>query len=78
VLATQVQAIMQKYNSLKNIVAIIGQSELSPEERRDYERAQKIVQYFSQRFSVAEGLTGQKGEYFTREQTLQGIEEILV
>jgi len=78
ILATQVQAIMQKYDSLKNIIAIIGQSELSPEERRDYERAKKIIQYFVQSFFVAEDLTGKPGEYFTREQTLQGVEEILL
>lgn len=78
VLATQVQAIMQKYESLKNIIAIIGQSELSIDERRDYERAQKIINYFSQSFFVTEELTGKKGEFFTREQTLRGIEEILI
>jgi F-type H+/Na+-transporting ATPase subunit beta len=78
VLATQVQAIMQKYDSLKNIIAIIGQSELSPAERRDYERAKKIIKYFTQQFFVAEDLTGTPGEYFTREQTLQGLEEILI
>lgn len=78
VLATQVQEIMQKYESLKNIIAIIGQSELSPEERRDYERAQKIIKFFSQGFFVTEDLTGQKGEFFTREETLRGIEEILI
>ena len=76
-LATQVQSIMQKYESLKNIIAIIGESELSPEERQNYQRAQRIIQFFEQSFSVAEDLTGVKGEYFTREQTLQGIEEIL-
>lgn len=78
VLATQVQAIMQKYESLKNIIAIIGQSELSLEERRDYERAQKIISFFSQSFFVTEELTGRKGESFTREQTLSGLEEILI
>jgi len=78
VLATQVQAIMQKYESLKNIIAIIGQSELSLEERRDYERAQKIIAFFSQSFFVTEELTGKKGEAFTREQTLSAIEEILI
>ncbi len=78
VLVTQVQTIMQKYESLKNIIAIIGQSELSPDERRDYERAKKIITFFSQNFFVTEELTGQKGEYFTREQTLRGLEEILI
>ncbi len=78
VLVTQVQAILQKYESLKNIVAIIGQSELSPDERRDFERAKKIVQFFSQEFFVTESLTGRQGQYFTREDTLRGIEEILI
>lgn len=77
-LATQVQAIMQKYDSLKNIIAIIGKSELSPDERRDYERAQRFIQFFTQSFHVAEDLNGEKGEYFSREQTLQGVEEILL
>lgn len=77
-LATQVQAIMQKYDNLKNIIAIIGKSELSPDERRDYERAQKFIQFFSQSFHVAEDLNGAEGEYFTREQTLIGVEEILL
>jgi F-type H+-transporting ATPase subunit beta len=77
-LASQVQAIMQKYDSLKNIIAIIGESELSTEERRDYQRAQKIIEFFSQSFFVTEDLTGKKGEYFTREQTLLGVEEILL
>ncbi|HET9412059.1 MAG TPA: F0F1 ATP synthase subunit beta [Candidatus Saccharimonadales bacterium] len=78
VLATQVQQILQKYESLKNIIAIIGQSELSLDERRDYERARKIIAFFSQSFFVTEELTGTKGEYFTREETLKGIEEILI
>lgn len=78
VLATQVQAIMQKYESLKNIIAIIGQSELSPDERRDYERAKKIIQFFSQDFFVTEDLTGKEGQYFSRDETLRGIEEILI
>jgi F-type H+-transporting ATPase subunit beta len=78
VLATQVQAILQKYDSLKNIIAIIGQSELSPEERVDYEKALKLINFFNQSFHVAEDLSGVKGEYFTREQTLTGIEEIIL
>lgn len=76
-LAAKVQAIMQKYDSLKNIVAIVGENELSPADRSDYQSAKKLVQFFSQDFSVAEHLTGKPGQYFTLEQTLSGIEEIL-
>jgi F-type H+-transporting ATPase subunit beta len=78
ILATQVQAILQKYDSLKNIIAIIGKSELSPEERKDYDRALKLISFFSQSFHVTEDLSGTKGEYFTREQTFEGVEEILL
>lgn len=76
-LASRVQSIMQKYDSLKNIIAIIGENELSPEDRDDYQKAKKLITFFSQDFSVAEHLTGKPGEYYTREQTLDGIEEIL-
>ena len=78
VLAARVQAIMQKYESLKNIIAIIGENELSPTDRADYQKAKKLIQYFSQTMFVTEKISGKKGEYFTREQTLAGIEEILI
>jgi F-type H+-transporting ATPase subunit beta len=76
-LAGRVQAIIQKYESLKNIIAIVGENELSPADRLDYQRAQKLITFFSQDFAVAEHLTGKPGEYFTLDQTLDGIEEIL-
>jgi F-type H+-transporting ATPase subunit beta len=76
-LAGRVQAILQKYDSLKNIIAIVGENELSPADRDDYQNAKKLIQYFSQDFAVAEHLTGKPGEYYTLEQTLQGIEDIL-
>jgi F-type H+-transporting ATPase subunit beta len=76
-LAGKVQAIIQKYDSLKNIIAIVGENELSPADRADYQNAQKLIQFFSQDFAVAEHLSGKPGEYFTLEQTLQGIEDIL-
>ncbi len=76
-LAGKVQAIMQKYDSLKNIIAIVGENELSPADRKDYQNAIKLVQFFSQDFAVAEHLSGKPGQYFTLEQTLVGIEEIL-
>lgn len=76
-LAGRVQAIMQKYDSLKNIIAIVGENELSPADRADYQNAKKLIQFFSQDFAVAEHLSGKPGEYFTLEQTLSGIEAIL-
>lgn len=78
VLSVQVQALLQKYESLKNIIAIIGENELSPTDRADFAKAKKLIQFFSQSAFVAEDLNGIKGEYFTREDTLKGIEEIIV
>jgi F-type H+-transporting ATPase subunit beta len=77
-LVTQVQAIMQKYDSLKNIIAIIGENELSPQDRADYQKAKKLIEFFNQSFFVTEKLNGIPGVYFSREQTLSGVEEILI
>jgi F-type H+-transporting ATPase subunit beta len=76
-LASKVQAVMEKYDSLKNIVAIVGENELSPADHTDYQHAKQLIDFFSQNFSVSEKLTGKPGQYFTREQTLSGIEAIL-
>jgi F-type H+-transporting ATPase subunit beta len=77
-LSVQVQALLQKYESLKGIIAIIGENELSPADRSDYAKAKKLINYFSQNMYVMEDMSSQKGEFFTREQTLKGIEEIIV
>lgn len=76
-LSVRVQAILQKYESLKGIVAIIGESELSSEDRDDYGKAQKLIKFFSQQFNVMEKMSGIPGEHYTREDTLNGIEEII-
>ena len=76
-LAGRVQAIMQKYDSLKNIIAIVGENELSPADRADYQNAKKLIQFFNQNFSVAEKFSGMPGEYYTIEETLRGVEAIL-
>jgi F-type H+-transporting ATPase subunit beta len=76
-LASRVQAIMQKYDSLKNIIAIIGENELSPADRADYQKAKQLITFFTQDFFVAERYNGRPGEYYTIKQTLDGIEEIL-
>lgn len=76
-LSLQVQAILQKYESLRSIVAIVGETELSQEDRADYGRALRLIQYFSQNLSVTEDLNGRPGEYFSLEETLAGVEDIL-
>jgi F-type H+-transporting ATPase subunit beta len=78
VLSVQVQALLQKYESLKGIIAIIGENELSPVDRADFAKAKKLIQFFSQKMHVTEKLLGIPGEYVTRDEMLKGIEEILV
>lgn len=77
-LSVQVQALLQKYESLKGIIAIIGENELSPSDRADYKKAKKLIDYFRQNMHVMENQSANKGEDYTLEQTLNGIEEIIV
>jgi F-type H+/Na+-transporting ATPase subunit beta len=77
-LSVRVQSILQKYESLRSIVAIIGENELSAADSLEFKRAQELIQFFSQQATVVEDLTGEKGEFFTLEDTLSGVENILV
>jgi len=77
VLSVQVQALLQKYDSLKSIIAIIGENELSASDRADYAKAKKLINNFTQNMNVMTKHTGVPGDFFTREQTLQSIEEII-
>jgi F-type H+-transporting ATPase subunit beta len=77
-LSVQVQALIQKYESLKGIIAIIGENELSPADRADYAKAKKLIANFTQNMNVMTKHNGVPGDFFTREQTLQSIEEIVV
>lgn len=76
-LSVQVQALLQKYESLKSIIAIIGENELSPSDRADYAKAKKLIANFTQNMNVMTKMNGIPGDFFTREQTLQSIEEII-
>lgn len=77
-LTVKVQALLQKYESLKGIIAIIGENELSPADRADYAKAKKLIQNFTQNMNVMTKHNGVPGDYFTREQTLKSIEEIIL
>jgi len=77
-LSVQVQALLQKYEQLKPIIAIIGENELSPADRTDYAKAKKLIEYFSQDMFVMEELNGKKGEFVSRDDMLKGVEEIIV
>jgi F-type H+-transporting ATPase subunit beta len=76
-LSVEVQSLLQKYESLKNIIAIIGENELSPSDRADFAKAKKLIIFFSQSLFVTEAFTNRPGEYFSREETLKGVEAIL-
>ena len=73
----QVQEIMESYSALKSIVAIIGESELSAKDKSNYSKAKKLVTAFTQDMFVMEKYSGKKGTFYTREDTLRQIEEIV-
>jgi F-type H+-transporting ATPase subunit beta len=76
-LSVKVQALVQKHESLKSIIAIIGENELSPADREDFAKAKKLIEFFSQNMFVTEYMSGKKGEFFSREDTLKGVEAIV-
>ena len=69
--------VLQKYEELRRIVAVIGLDELSQADRILYARARKLQNFLTQPFFVAEGYTGKAGEYVTVEDTVNGCERIL-
>ena len=77
-LSVQVQALLQKYESLKGIIAIIGENELSPADRADYAKAKLLIKNFTQNMNVMTKHNGIPGDFFSREDTLKSIEEIVV
>jgi F-type H+-transporting ATPase subunit beta len=76
-LSIEVQQLLEKYESLRSIIAIIGENELSINDRADYNKAKALIENFTQNMFVMERSTDKKGEYFTIDQTLQSIEEII-
>ena len=75
--AKEVQRILQKYNELQDIIAILGMEELSDEDKTVVKRARRVQRFLSQPFHVAESFTGCKGVYVPLEKTIVGVEEIL-
>ena len=75
--ARQVQATLQKYKDLQDIIAILGMDELSEEDRLTVARARKLERFFSQPFHVAEQFTGTPGVYVRLEDTIRGFKEVL-
>ena len=75
--ARKVQATLQKYKELKDIIAILGMDELSEEDKQVVARARKAERFFSQPFHVAEVFTGSPGKYVTLKETIRGFRMIV-
>ena len=72
-----VQAVLQRYKELRDIIAILGMDELSPEDKLAVGRARKIQRFLSQPFHVAEVFTGSPGKYVSLKDTIKGFNMIV-
>lgn len=72
-----VQQTLQRYKELRDIIAILGMDELSPEDKQVVGRARKIQRFLSQPFHVAEVFTGAPGKYVTLKETIRGFKGII-
>ena len=75
--ARQVQAVLQRYEELQDIIAILGMEELDEDDKLTVSRARKIQRFLSQPFHVAENFTGVKGVYVPVEDTVAGFKAII-
>jgi F-type H+-transporting ATPase subunit beta len=75
--ARDVQQVLQRYNDLQDIIAILGSDELSEDDKLAVSRARKIQRFFSQPFFVAEQFTGREGRYVPIGETVAGFKRIL-
>ena len=73
----QVQATLQRYKELRDIIAILGMDELSPEDKLTVARARKIQRFLSQPFHVAEVFTGTAGKFVPLKETIKGFKMIV-
>ncbi|MBE6795754.1 MAG: F0F1 ATP synthase subunit beta [Ruminococcaceae bacterium] len=75
--AKEVQRILQRYNELMDIIAIMGMDELSDDDKLLVQRARKIQRFLSQPFDVSEKFTGFEGKYVPIAETIRGFKEII-
>ncbi|MBB1632776.1 MULTISPECIES: F0F1 ATP synthase subunit beta [Cupriavidus] len=75
--ARRVQQTLQRYKELRDIIAILGMDELSPEDKQSVSRARKIQRFLSQPFHVAEVFTGSPGKYVTLKETIRGFKMLV-
>ncbi|MEZ5564209.1 MAG: F0F1 ATP synthase subunit beta [Gammaproteobacteria bacterium] len=75
--ARSVQAVLQRYKELQDIIAILGMDELSEDDKQTVTRARKIQRFLSQPFFVAQGFTGQEGKYVSLKDTIRAFKGIV-
>ena len=75
--ARSVQAVLQRYKELQDIIAILGMDELSEDDKLTVQRARKIQRFLSQPFTVAETFTGTPGKYVSLKDTVSGFKAIV-
>jgi len=75
--ARGVQAVLQRYKDLQDIIAILGMDELSEDDKLTVARARKIQKFLSQPFNVAEAFTGTKGKYVKLSDTVRSFKEVI-
>src|SRR5574337_292796 len=73
----RVQQTLQRYKELRDIIAILGMDELSPDDKLVVARARKIQRFLSQPFTVAEVFTGSPGKYVSLKDTIKGFNMIV-
>jgi len=75
--AQGVKRVLQEYKELQDIIAILGQEELTDDQKVTVQRARRVQRFLSQPFSVAQQFTGREGKYVPLEETVRGFAEIL-
>ena len=76
-MAQGVKRVLQEYKELQDIIAILGQEELSEDQKVTVQRARRVQFFLSQPFFVAEQFTGRDGKYVPLQETIRGFAEIL-
>ena len=76
-IARKVQEVLQRYNELQDIIAILGLDELDDDDKQVVTRARRIQRFLSQPIHVAERFTGLKGIYVPLSETLRGFKAII-
>ena len=75
--AREVRRALAEYDQLKDVIAMLGMEELSPEDQRTVHRARRLERFLTQPFFVTEKFTGKEGRTVTREEAIDGCESIL-